>query len=109
MAGDTWTRRRDPERRGDREAVVVQTQRVPVRRAGSGGSGRDPADLVAELLGEPDVSVGSRGDGGGPAVGRRDRELRDVPRRRHAADLVGGVLREPQVSVGTGGDFCPVG
>ena len=65
---------------------------------------RDLADLPAAELPEPDVAVGTEGDGARERVRRRDGELGDHAGRRDAPHPVAGVLRKPEVAVGPEGD-----
>ena len=44
-------------------------------------SGGDPADLVTDLFGEPEVAIGTGGDPVWDAAGGRDRELSDDSQR----------------------------
>src|SRR5690606_21256173 len=69
---------------------------------------RDPSELAGAGLAEPQVAVGRGDDPEGPAVRRRERELRDRVRRvgRDPADLVARDLGEPEVPVGTDRDVA---
>ena len=54
---------------------------------------RDPPDLVAISLGEPEVAVRAGRDAEGGAASGGDRELGDDAGRRDPPDLVGTVFR----------------
>jgi hypothetical protein len=74
------------------------------RELGDNALKRDPANIVAKPLREPQIPVRPRDDAPGAASCRRDREFRDNPGGRDPANLVGGLLREPEISVRPYGD-----
>ncbi len=69
------------------------------------GSGRrNAADVASVRLGEPDVTVRSRGNALQARGRGRNREVGDVSGCRDSTDPVGVVLREPEASVGSRGE-----
>ena len=80
------------------DAVRAAARRDP-GELGDGACRGDPADLVAVVLGEPEIAVRPRRDAVG-AARRRDGELGDRAAGGDAADLVVGILLgEPEVAV----------
>ena len=64
----------------------------------------DLPDVVAAILGEPEVAIGPGRDAKGTARGRGDGQLGHDPTGGDLSDVVRAILGEPEVAIGPGRD-----
>jgi len=69
-------------------------------------AGADAPDLVAAILGKPEIAIGSGSDPGWVAEGCWDRELGDRAAGADAPDIVAinSIISKPEIAVGSGRD-----